>query len=168
MCVVRSRLKIISPQFLQPVLFHGFEVAPAKIIFQAFSRRNQTQTRISPINTNSICRSGVLAARRKLISFYYFFNSNPRISFPNCSSRMRVSPSSSPAKIHVGYQCIHCCAAVSAGMVGFQPGLVCCQRQSDSACGLTHPDSNDTRNSAAIKTTVWICFIAMGCGRPFL
>jgi hypothetical protein len=45
--------------------FHNFDCAPVKIIFQAFSLRDKMQTRVSPINTNSICRSGVSAEHCK-------------------------------------------------------------------------------------------------------
>ena len=52
------------------------------------------------------------------------------------------------------YQFIPACAALSAGMVGFQVGFSCCQLQSDCACGLTHPVPNANSNSAASKITV--------------
>jgi len=44
-------------------------------------------------------------------------------------------------QIVIGYHHILCCAAVSAGIVGFQFGFICFQFQSDSASGLTHPDT---------------------------
>jgi hypothetical protein len=37
------------------ILFHDFDFAPGKIIFQAFSLRDKILTRITPINLNSIC-----------------------------------------------------------------------------------------------------------------
>jgi hypothetical protein len=44
---------------LWPIPFHDFDFASGKIIFQAFSLRDKMQTRISPINTNSICKTFV-------------------------------------------------------------------------------------------------------------
>jgi hypothetical protein len=46
---------MIRLQFLLRILFYDFDFAPGKIIFQAFSLHDKMQTRISPINTNSIC-----------------------------------------------------------------------------------------------------------------